>query len=144
MLDDVWSDVGKAHGWKLSTSLLLNCEPFHTGYWSEVESFQHAADSVDAGLELCVGADGVLNFFQAVDNSGMISPTEGISYFHKLSGQELTREIHSNLSGRRKIFRSRLRAKAVYRYSPLLCNCLLDGENGQSRTGVRLEAFDSA
>src|SRR5687768_18111329 len=94
MLDDVWSDVGKAHGWKLSTSLLLNCEPFHTGYWSEVESFQHAADSVDAGLELYVGTDCILNFFQAVDNGGMIPATEGISYFRS---EEHTSELQSRL-----------------------------------------------
>lgn len=68
MLDDVWSDVGKAHGWKLSTSLLLNRDPFHTWCWSEVESFQHSADSIDADLELCVCADCILYLIQAVDN----------------------------------------------------------------------------
>src|SRR5687768_293232 len=108
MLDDVWSDVGKAQGWKLSTSLLLKCEPFHTRHWSEVKSFQHAADSVDAGLQLYVGADRVLHFFQAVDNGGMIPATEGISDFDELSSQKLTCEIHGNLSGCRKIFCSRL------------------------------------
>ena len=108
MLDDVWSDVGKAHGWKLSTSLLLNCDPFHTRYWSEVESFQHPADSIDADLQLCVSTDCVLDFFQAVDNGRVIPPAERISYFYKLSCQQLAREIHGNLPWRREIFRSRL------------------------------------
>jgi hypothetical protein len=81
MLDDVWSDVGKPVCRGFSTSLLRNGNSFHTRRWSEVEGFQHSANTIDTHLELGIRSDRFLDFLETVNDSGVISSSEGISNF---------------------------------------------------------------
>ena len=108
MLGDVWSDVGNPSCESLSTRILGNPGGFHTRERTEVESFERITNPVDAGFQIGIVDEALLNFFETMDHRRVITSSKSVAYLDELGSEKLAREIHGNLPRCSKRFRSGL------------------------------------
>ena len=86
--------------------------------------------------------DGVLDFFQTVNDSRVISATEGIADFNQLGGKEFPGEVHRDLPWCSQCLGAGFRAESIDGNSPLLRHRLLDCENVERSSRLVCEPFD--